>query len=93
MIARNKDVLWTELDGHVALLDVQGGRYYEVNKLGGVIWHLLEEPRALSDIVGNIVSRFRVDQASCEADVSNFLGMLGKMGLLAETLTAQSSTE
>ncbi|MES2354008.1 MAG: PqqD family peptide modification chaperone [Pseudomonadota bacterium] len=93
MIARNKDILWTELDGKVALLDVNGGRYYEVNKLGSVIWHLLEEPRSTSDIVDHIISRFRVDQASCETDVSNFLGRLGKVGLIAETATSHSHSE
>jgi hypothetical protein len=93
MIARNKDILWTELDGNVALLDVEGGRYYEVNKLGSVIWHLLEEPRLLSDVVGHIVSRFRVDQVRCEADVNNFLGTLGKRGLIRETATSQLPSE
>lgn len=80
MIARNKSILWTELDGHVALLDVDRGRYYEVNKLGSVIWYFLEEPRSIQDIVAHIVSRFRVDHARCEADVNSFLAALGKIG-------------
>jgi hypothetical protein len=88
MIARNKSILWTELDGQVALLDVDAGRYYEVNKLGSVIWYFLEEPRSVSDIVTHIVSRFRVDQARCETDVNSFLAALGKIGHVEQVETA-----
>lgn len=93
MIARNKGILWTELDGQVALLDVDGGRYYEVNKLGSVIWHLLEEPRSISDIVNHIVSCFHVDKVRCETDVNDFLGKLSKVGLIAGATSSESRGE
>lgn len=90
MLARNKNVLWTELDGQVAILDVDGGHYYEANKLGSFIWHLLENPLGVSDIVTKIISHFRVDRANCESDVNHFLGVLGDLGLIVHTQSADS---
>jgi hypothetical protein len=90
LIARNKNVLWTELDGQVALLDVEGGRYYEANKLGSVIWNLLETPLTASEIVTHLLSRFRVDQQRCEVDVNEFLNTLCNIGLLERSETTVS---
>jgi hypothetical protein len=82
MVARNQSVLWTELDGQVVLLNLESGRYFEVNALGSVIWRLLEEPHSVPDIVEHVVSRYRVDRERCESDLLTFLGDLSAAGLI-----------
>ena len=92
MIARNSEILWTELDGKVAFLDVEGGQYYEANRLGSVIWGLLEVPRSTADIVDHVVARFRVDPDRCAADVANYLDALRNVGLITGGQPAASGS-
>jgi len=85
MISRKQSILWTELDGHVVLLNVEHGRYYEVNGLGGVIWSLLEDQRSMSDVIEHVVSRYRVGREQCRSDVEKFFAALGEAGLIVES--------
>lgn len=72
------------MDSQVALLSVDHGRYFEANKLGGVIWRLLEEPHSVSDIVNYLISGYRVEREQCMTDVVRFLNALTAAGLAVQ---------
>jgi hypothetical protein len=82
LISRNQNVLWTELGGHVVLLSVEGGRYYETNAMGGAIWRLLEEPSSIPAVVDHVTTHYRVDRDRCSRDVVSFLGRLSDARLV-----------
>lgn len=84
MISRNPSVLWTELDQQLVLLNLERNRYFEASGVGGVIWQLLEQPRSLAELVEHLVANYRVDAASCEADVRGFVDELSAAGLLQQ---------
>lgn len=84
VFSRKPGVLWTDLDTHVALLDLTADRFFEANAVGAVIWKLLEEPRSISALVAHISAHFRVDRDRCDKDVQRFLEALRGAGLLEQ---------
>ena len=94
LIARRDGALWTSIEGHVVLLGVERGRYYDTNAIGGLIWTFLEQPRSMSEIVEHVVARFRVDRDQCARDVAAFVQQLRDSELIVDgDATAERSGE
>jgi len=76
LIVRSPDQVSGDLDGKVVLLSIENGEYYNMNEVGSRIWALLEKPVTVGALVGQLVSEFEVDQATCEKEALEFLHQL-----------------
>ncbi|MDE3052288.1 MAG: PqqD family protein [Gemmatimonadota bacterium] len=84
------DQLSSELAGEVVILSLADGVYYGLDEVGAYIWQRLREPRAVRDIVDDVVNRYAVDRERCEHDLLAFLEDL-RAHRLAEVVASESA--
>jgi hypothetical protein len=90
MVVRAADLVSSQLDGETVLMSVDQGKYFGLDRVGSLIWDLIDQPRTVGQICDLLMARFRVDRATCERDVTEFLeelqarSMLGRVDGSAE---------
>lgn len=82
IITRSQELLTSEVDGEVVMMNIESGKYYGINSVGAEIWRLLENPVSVSNICGELVKTFEIDNPTCETEVLTFLGSLEAENLL-----------
>jgi hypothetical protein len=80
---RKPDVVWSTVDGEAVLLDLSSGYYFSLNKVGAVVWEMLDGDHSLQSIHDAICGRFRVDQATAWEDVAALVRRLAGEKLAA----------
>ncbi|MGE7587291.1 lasso peptide biosynthesis PqqD family chaperone [Peribacillus sp. NPDC101480] len=73
----------SDMDGEKVMLSVSNGKYYNLGELGGEIWELMKEPITIQELVATLQSQYNVDQADCQAHVTDFLSQLLEQGLVS----------
>jgi hypothetical protein len=56
--------------------------YYTLNAIGSRIWDLIQQPKSVSAICGDILARYDVDPKRCRDDVIALLRDLNDAGLI-----------
>jgi hypothetical protein len=69
------------VDGETVLVDSRARRVFVMNAVGGLVWRGVERGAAASEIVAEVVERYRVDRDRAGDDVSQFLDQLEAAGL------------
>ncbi|HEX4270743.1 MAG TPA: PqqD family peptide modification chaperone [Rhizomicrobium sp.] len=80
---RKADVVWSTVDGEAVLLDLSSGYYFSLNKVGAVIWEMLDGDNSLQSIHDAICGRFRVDAAIAWEDIAALVRRLAGEKLAA----------
>ncbi len=93
MLQRNTAVLWRELDGEAVLLDPALGCSYNLNRVGTLVWKLLDGEHSRDDIVSAICAAYEVEQAQALQDVAALLADLRQNNLLSEQATPAYSQD
>ena len=70
------------LDGEAVMIHLASGRYYSADRLGAVVWHLLDSGVAFGDIVGRVVERFALPPDRAREDIDRFVTELVQEELL-----------
>lgn len=81
----NPSVVFTDLDdGSAVLLHLDSKFYYSLNETGTFLWQTLEnEPTtSMTDLVGRVCERFKVEEGEAKNDLDEFLDSLKKEGLI-----------
>jgi hypothetical protein len=81
-IIKSGDIIVSDMDGEKVMLSVQNGKYYNLGKVGGRIWELMDRPVSVAQLVTALMSEYEVEQAECEEQVLSFLEHLRKEGLV-----------
>jgi hypothetical protein len=71
-----------DLGAETAILDLESGTYFSVDRVGTHIWSLVQEPTTVSKICENLIERYDVSPEICERDVIAFLDRLVEAGLV-----------
>lgn len=82
VITSNQEVVWCDLVGGAALLDLRTSTYFSLNSVGAFVWALLRNPIAISEIHEGLVAHYDVEQDKCYTDLMNLLEELTKAGLI-----------
>jgi len=82
IISRHENPLASNLDGEVIMMDPEDGNYYNLNRIGSVIWEFLEKPAAFDDICREITSRFDVTEEVCRQDAAEYIEKMHEYGLM-----------
>ena len=64
-------------------MSTEGNRYFSLNALGTDIWKLLDQPRAMPEIIDAIREKYDVDEQQALRDVSEFLETLESRKLIS----------
>ncbi|MFZ2956569.1 MAG: lasso peptide biosynthesis PqqD family chaperone [Candidatus Ozemobacteraceae bacterium] len=81
-IRRNPDLVTSDLDGEVVMMNVETGKYYNLGKVGGKIWALLEKEITFTRLIDALMDKYDVERAKCESETTAFLQMLAKQRLI-----------
>ncbi len=77
------DQFRTRLEGQTALMSIINGAYYGMDHVGSRVWELIEQPRAVSGVVDQLLTESAVARPNCEQHVLGFLQKLADADLLA----------
>lgn len=83
--SRRPDVVWSAVDGEAVLLDLAGGYYFSLNRVGAVIWELLDGERTLGAVQQAVCGRFEAAPETVWADLEALVQRLcaGKLATMA----------
>jgi len=82
MVRRSVNVISTEVDDVVVILDIESGMFRQLNRTASRIWNELEQPLPLATLCTQLEQRFEVDSETCAAEVSAFVSELAGCGLV-----------
>ena len=83
LFERNPDLVATEMNGETLMLDVESGKYFSLNGLGGYIWRIIAKPADIETIVTAVLEDFDGgEKPQVEQDVEKFLTNLVDYGLV-----------
>lgn len=81
-IEQSKGSIASDMDGEKVLMSIKNSKYYNLGRMGGVIWDLIEKPISGIKLIETLVSQYSVEQKECEEHVYSFLELLHKEGLI-----------
>ena len=81
-VTRNEAIVFTELDDTIVMMDVEEGRYYELDAVGARVWTLLESGPRVGEVCDALVGEYEVAPGTCREDVLGFLEELNDLGVV-----------
>ena len=70
------------MDGEAILINLSNGIYYSMDKVGGLIWEMIEGKHSLETIVEVISRRYEVSSEQARTDVERLADELVQEGLV-----------
>ena len=88
---RKQRVLKQEAEGTVVLLDVDSGRYYALDEVGGRVWDLCDGRRTVAEIAATIGEEYVAAAETIQRDLGDLLRELADESLLQDNTPAMAS--
>jgi hypothetical protein len=83
---RNSEILSTEMDGEVVMMDVDQGFYFSLSSgVGATIWSLLENPVSTAQIIAGVCNEYNTTPDECRTDIEGFVVQLHEKQLISLT--------
>ena len=82
MVKQSTGQVSCNLNGEIAILNLESSLYFGLDEVGGCIWEGMGEPKRVSDLCERVLERFDVSEEQCQVDVILFLGTLNEAGLV-----------
>ena len=73
------------MDGEAIIINLTTGVYYSMDKVGGLVWDLIEGGNSMEEIVEFILSRYDVGREQAKADVERLAAELMQEKLVLES--------
>jgi hypothetical protein len=71
-----------DLAGEVVVLNMDSGKYFALNAVGGQVWQWLQEPCTIESLQERLLQEYDVTPEQCESEVNSLLRKLSEHGLL-----------
>jgi Coenzyme PQQ synthesis protein D (PqqD) len=84
----NKDVAAKVMDGEAVIINLSSGVYYSMDKVGALLWDLIQSGHSLEQCVDAIASRYSADRCQVQADAERLV-----LELLEEDLIIPADRE
>ena len=75
-IARNDEIIFSDMDDEMVMMSIDKGEYYGVNPVGRRIWELLASPGPVAGICDTLCREYNVTEEQCNREVLDFLNHL-----------------
>lgn len=73
LVIQNEGNIVSDMGGEKVMLNIENGKYYNLGKIGGDIWELIDKTILVSELINNIMAQYDVDKEKCEEEVISFL--------------------
>ena len=93
MQPNKEEVAAKVMDSEAILINLSNGIYYSMDKVGGLIWEIVEGRYSLEEMVGVIADRHEVSAEQVQADVKRIVEELVQENLVHEADGAVRSGE
>ncbi len=84
MLYINDNALWNEVEETITILMTPSGKYYELNRMGLVIWKLIAEGKTKAEIINIIQNTYNVPKWKIWLDVNILILRLISQKILIE---------
>jgi len=74
--------LVSNMNDEKVMMSISTGKYYNLGRVGGRIWEIMEQPTTIQNIVVKLIEEFEVEREACESQVTTFVLHLLNEGLL-----------
>ena len=81
-VVRREDLIATDLDGDLVMMDIMTGKYYKLSGVSGDIWEIIEQEVTVADLIAELMRRYDVAQETCTEQTTAFLQQLIDKGLV-----------
>ena len=81
-ICRNPDISFGEVDDELVALSLERGECFGLDKIGTLVWRAAEQPVRFDALVAAMTERFEVEEATCRADLAEFLDEVIDAGMM-----------
>ncbi|CAA0096608.1 Uncharacterised protein [BD1-7 clade bacterium] len=75
-IGRNPDILFSDVDQEIILMNLESGSYFTLNAVGSEIWNLLESDMSIDALVNELITRFEISVEDCQKSVMTYMQKL-----------------
>lgn len=82
MVVRSGDLVSAPMGDELAMMDMDSGTYFVLDKVAAAIWDRIETPTAVRAICQQLREEYEVPEERCEADVIPFLQKLETKNLV-----------
>jgi hypothetical protein len=76
VVARNRELPFTELHGQAVILSLEKGAYFELNGTGSAVWRALAEPAEIGTVCKTVADAYQIDVLQATADIKPFIAKL-----------------
>lgn len=66
----------THIGEEIAFMNVEKSKYYGLDSIGTRIWHAIEKPKYVREIVAELLEEYNVEKEICEEHVLELLQKL-----------------
>ena len=78
------DVASKVMDGEAIIINLSNGIYYSMDKVGGLVWELIEKESSSEKIVTTLTASYDVERTQAQADVERLVAELFEEKLIVE---------
>ena len=82
VLARNENIVFTDLDDTIVMMDVDEGQYYELDPVASRIWTLIDEQQTIQSICGALMEEYDVSAETCVQETLEFAQAAVGMGIV-----------
>jgi hypothetical protein len=82
---REEEVASKVIDGEAIIINLANGVYYSMDKVGALVWDLLQAGHSLEQVISAVTSRFDVAREQAEPNVRDLVQELVQENLVAST--------
>ncbi|MCY4634679.1 MAG: PqqD family protein [Acidobacteria bacterium] len=81
-VMRSGAIIFTEFDDATVMMDVEKGRYYELDLVGARIWRLIASGPQMAEVCETLVAEFAVAPETCGDAVQAFVEELLRLEVI-----------
>src|SRR3954451_7042328 len=81
-LARSDAAVATESEDGVAILDLDGAQYINLNRVGARIWMLLESEIPFGELCDRLGAGYDVDRDTCARQAGAFIAQMQTLGVI-----------
>ena len=84
-LIRSDSVSAADVQDEIVLLHIDRGEYFGMNAVGQQVWHLLEVPRSVDDLVVEIAAEYDAEESTIRSDITQLVTQLLDKGILVNS--------
>jgi hypothetical protein len=69
IVSRVETIVATDMDGEVIMMSVESGQYFHFDDIATLVWHKVEQPCSIGEIIAHVREIYDVSAEECRRDL------------------------